>query len=158
MSSGGGSPFGSGSGFPLKAPGAGAPSDVRHISGSGYTEPGCVVSCIAMVAGTDYAKARSVAASVAGFDGTDGLSLRDVPKVFDKLGVSATHHEIQTTWSELPDFAIITVHGRATEHAVVFRRQGGKEYIYDWQRSGPVLRSDADYSLRKYSSYLEIHK
>ncbi|HET9645191.1 MAG TPA: hypothetical protein VFP68_17960 [Burkholderiaceae bacterium] len=115
-----------------------------------------------MVAEKDYKEARNVAASVAGFDGSEGIRLSDAKKVLDDFGINATVNERPEAWSELPDFAVITVQGKETDngHAVVFRRKDGEEYIFDGNRDGPIRRSDADYALDpdEGARYLTIHK
>lgn len=135
----------------------GSASSMRYARSNGYEgEPGCVVSAIATVAGVDYRTARAKAAEIADFNGAGGMNYTDAGPVLDSLGVSNSRH-MQHGWDSLPNLALITVHGRHSdaEHAVVFRRKNGQEYIYDRHNDG-VIRHDSGYVLKEDASYLDI--
>lgn len=127
-------------------------------SGSGWNEPGCVVASIATVAKTRYGHARAAAVDVAGFGDGSGLTFTQGKEILDSLGVTSSVHDQVSSWGDLPDLAIISVYGKnGGAHAVVFERNGGNEYIYDWQNARPIRRSAGDYTLLPKDKYLAIH-
>ncbi|CPR13989.1 hypothetical protein JMY81_06360 [Brenneria goodwinii] len=131
---------------------------LRFDRAEGWSEPGCVVACIAMVAGVPYKEARDQAASVADFDGERGLTFIEAKDILESMGVEATRHDQDVDWSDLPDLAIVSVQGEVSEaHSVVFERNGDNEYIYDWKNYAPVPRSSS-YELLSDDYYLEIHR
>ncbi|QTF09561.1 hypothetical protein HC231_17795 [Brenneria izadpanahii] len=131
---------------------------LRFDRGEGWNEPGCVVACIAMVAGVPYKEARDQAESVADFDGERGLTFTEAQDILESMGVEASRHDQDVDWSDLPDLAIVSVQGEVSEaHSVVFERNGNNEYIYDWKNYAPVPRS-SNYELLSDDYYLEIHR
>jgi hypothetical protein len=84
-----------------------------------------------------------LAVRIANYDGSGGVQFDDGKRILEELGVSASVHHQNDTWSQFPDRAIITVVGRRGPHAVYFRRkQDGSEVIYDWlKKDGPVSTS-----------------
>lgn len=122
-------------------------------------EQGCVLSCIATVAGVSYEKARAEAADLVGFHTySPGLRLKDAKKILNSLGVTSSRHRQKgVDWKDLPDLAIVSVGTSSTRHAVVFERNGNNEYIYDRNNYGPVPRL-SNYQLLNDDFYLKIDR
>ncbi len=135
-----------------------APKELRHTTGPGWNEPGCVVAAIAMAADVTYTQARGRAASIAGFTGSSGMTYSAARRVLSDMGVSASWHRQGGDWSSLPDRAIIAVKGSTgVAHAVVFDRDSnGSEYLYDWKYPGPVPRGATNYRLMDGDEYLDL--
>jgi hypothetical protein len=123
----------------------------------GWKEGGCTVTCVAMAARVSYAKAREIAIETGGFIPDNGMDVSDAKVVLERLGISSTVRSQSGGWSSLPDFAIIVVSGSSSsKHAVLFRRKGDREYIYDCNKYSPS--SVSDYSLRTDEDCLEIYE
>jgi hypothetical protein len=103
---------------------------------------GCTITSIAMVAKVSYSEARQAAINDADFvPGGRGLEFSKAQTVLkNSFGVESTLHNQPNNWSEIPDFAIVTVSLLGMPHAVVFVRSNGRELIYDSNKSGPEPR------------------
>lgn len=132
-------------------------SRVRFDRAEGWSERGCVVACMAMVAKRDYGEVRKKAVEIADFDG-DGMYLRKAKDVLSALGVDAVVRESGASkWSELPDLAIVSVELPDSDgHAVVFRRKDGQAQVLDWHNHGRVPLDTSRYKLNSDRPYVEI--
>ena len=122
----------------------------------GWSEQGCTVTCIAMVANIPYAKARQAAIDTINWvPGESGIDFEEAQRVLKELGIKSRRYDQVDDWSELPDLAIASVKGsEGGLHAVVFVRSENGEFIFDCDNDGPV--SCDRYELVPGRKYLEI--
>ena len=116
---------------------------------------GCVITCIAMIANISYQKARAL--SLDYWSPDDGMLTKDAKYVLEHLGIESRVHDqdSETSWSDLPDLAIVAVRTNSENHAVVFgRTKDGRELIFDTNNHGPV--SCYEYKLLDNNYYVEI--
>jgi len=114
---------------------------IEH-KGTGLRRRACTVAAIALATNNRFGTVRDLAVRIANFDGSSGVHFEDGKRILQELGVSASVHRQNDSWSQFPDRAIITVEGPRGPHAVYFRRkQDGSEVIYDMKKDGPVSPS-----------------
>jgi hypothetical protein len=120
-----------------------------------------------MAARVSYAKAREAAIETKGFTpGDGGMAISDAQAALKYLGISSTVRSQSGGWSSLPDCAIISVEGDISDHestpnlrynhAVLFRRKNGREYIYDCNEYRP--KSISGYTLNADRKCVEVHE
>jgi hypothetical protein len=115
-----------------------------EYKGTGLRKRGCTIAAIAMATKNRFGTVCDVAVRIANYDGSDGVQFDDGKRILEELGVSASVHRQNGTWSQFPDRSIITVVGpTGGPHAVYFRRKpDGSEVIYDWKKiDSPVPTS-----------------
>jgi len=98
---------------------------------------GCGLSCIAMLANTNYKKVKDIAIKELGFDDsrkfyTDTKDLRDLGNHFNiKIGKRRRPFK---SFDALPDTAILAINYKEKLdewHWVVYRRTSNDEFVYD---------------------------
>jgi hypothetical protein len=118
---------------------------------------GCVVSCIAMVAGISLSEALRYAIDIVGFEpGGDGLSFREGKEILDALDIESTRYLGTFDWqdSNSADLAIVSVNTSGERHAVVCITTNLGVTIFD--SNYPYPRSPRDYVFSENDAYLEI--
>jgi hypothetical protein len=126
-----------------------------------FSDRGCTIACIAMVANVPYSKAEKLAVEIDGFDGSSGVGFDSASEILTSLGVKNTRHsnsgELDVRSASFPDLAIVCVKDSDASglHAVVAVYTANGVTIFDGNHPHP--RVPSDYTFEPDYSYIEIH-
>jgi|GEM_PF-5580 len=128
-------------------------SEIQAAS-AGPWKGGNVIDCMSLLIDTDASAVKQVAERLEHYNAENGLSLAQVKNVLAHFGVSSTCHKQSGGWGSLPNCALVAVlDTNGDERAVLFRRDGGAERVYEGNEQP---HATSKYRLASSNYYLDI--